>query len=253
MSALYDKVVRKINWNCTYVESEDSDYDPGNGHSENEEQPKKRKKICIASKRSKKVKPSMQNTLLESSYVEDYPKEVACESAIDPVRQHSHQYSKWILVPPELLSKIFGYVISMEGSALPCLTNLGRVCKHWNSVANNSHLWTHVLVSPALISGKSRSVAPILTLVEKNSQKLRHTHALRFASLNDPSEILTFISDHAREIHDLNITDCNTVKSLSAILSKHGEYLRRISIIRSGVRVSDWPKLFYRECYYMFC
>lgn len=244
MSSTYDKVCLSITGKITYVESEDSDYEPPGDSKESR-----------AIKRKAKVPPTRRRKRKEHKPPSRSKSKMARKNSL---RSHSsasatsvHNFignksdddisSPWEFLPVEILSKIFGYVVTMEGSAWPCLKDMRRVCRNWSSVANMPHLWTHMSFTPKLIPDERKFKAKYKTQDIFISDKFHYTHTCHFARLKDvASTILKEVSDCSGQIKDLHAENCRLGDALISVVKSHGRSLRKISIKQCHIAQSGW-------------
>lgn len=130
--------------------------------------PSKTKKVAKSNrKRSRKAKPKITSDSDDSSY-EKKPRRVNNNKATT-VEKEPQEQSPWgILIPEQILLKVFENVVQQEG-CLPALVRMGKVCSLWNQVSVTPRLW-HSLDFSAWTKEKWRTELNLKWLIENRMQ-----------------------------------------------------------------------------------
>lgn len=121
----------------------------------------------------------------------------------EPKESESSEQSEWgSRVPPEILQRIFQYVIDDQG-CVPSLVRLSTVCKLWNSVSNRSELWQNIDLSSPYIKQKCRIDRYFRWLLEnrlENNVQELNLNGWKFSNI---TMILSLIGTHCTDIESI--------------------------------------------------
>ncbi|XP_053601268.1 uncharacterized protein Fbl6 isoform X2 [Plodia interpunctella] len=110
--------------------------------------------------------------------------------------------SPWAQMPEEILTKIFAYVVSSQGT-LPTVIRMGKVCKKWHSVSCRPQLWKNVDLTQH-IKEKCKTDFKLVWLLEN---RLTQCHSLNIAQweVSNISWVLACIADYCPGLVELSV------------------------------------------------
>ncbi|XP_075986005.1 uncharacterized protein LOC142983068 [Anticarsia gemmatalis] len=113
-------------------------------------------------------------------------------------------------IPPEILLKIFEYVVSPQGT-LPSVIRIGRVCKLWHSVSCRPELWRNVDLAQ-YTSEKCKTDYKLVWLLEN---RLSQCQSLNIAQwkVSNVSWVLACVADYCPELVELCVAGWSRITS----------------------------------------